>query len=591
MDIFSREYGDYYFSRENGLEETKYVFLGGNNLPQAWAGHSRFAIAETGFGTGMNFLCAWELFDKTAAPGQSLHYIGVEKHPLDRDLLKRFLRPIFGTRADEFLAEYPWPTPGYHRLQLSQNVTLTLIFDDVKDAFHLFDGEVDCWFLDGFVPSGNPDMWTDTLFAHMARLSLKGTSFATFTAAGFVRRGLAKAGFEVERVKGYGRKREMLAGRFSGGRDKTSHAAAGSVAIIGGGLAGAAAAYALACRGYHPTLYEQEDHLAAGASGNSVGLFNPRPFAMRHPRGEYHTAGMELIARTASQLSRSHDIDFRLGGCLHLTTGRKKEDRHEKAEIGMGWPGSLLHNVTAAEASMIAGIPIAFPCLYSPLGGAVSPPKLIQAYTADTHIQLNSNITSLKKCDQGWALIGQNGDMLDRAEIVITTRPVEIEGHNVPYQSMIRPVRGQITEMLADKPLSNLRCNIAHGGYLARARDRTMIMGATFQRGEHDDANRPEDDYRNYYQMREALPALKVLPRFTYRRAAVRLTTADHMPLVGRLADNVYISGGWGSHGLLGTILGGHMLADMLDGTPLPVPRHVRAALDPARFFHDNISD
>ena len=598
IPIFSDKFGDYYFSRDNGLAETQYVFLGGNNLPDAWRDHDRFVIAETGFGTGMNFLSTWELFDKTSRRGRSLHYIAAELYPLDIHILKKFLRPLFGVRAERFLAQYPFLTPGYHRLQLAENVTLTLIFDDVVEAFRLLDANVNCWFLDGFVPAGNPEMWRQELFDRMATLSAEGASFATFTAAGFVRRGLMQAGFEVEKTKGYGKKREMLKGRFPAGRPSEPKNTPGRIAIIGGGLAGAAAAYALGQRGYSPILYEKGPHLAGGASGNARGLFNPRPFAQRHPRCEFHTAGLELIARTARHLANEYDISYRLPGCLHLTDTPDKVTRHAKAlgtqdtppRGGMGWPVDLLRRVEAGEASAIARVKIPVPCLWSPLAGAVSPPRLVRAYAAGCEVRLNHDIHRVQKHDGAWALMDQTGQTVGQADTVILTRPVDIEGAAIDWPALLRPVRGQITEIAAPSRLAGLRCNIAHGGYLSRAADNRLIMGATFQRGREDSKPDPEDNYRNFYQTRLALGHRLMRPDFRSHRASVRLTTPDHMPLAGPLQtgnDGLYISAGWGSHGLLGTILGAHLLADQMDGTPKPIPKNVVGALDPKRFLEN----
>ncbi len=206
----SKIFDDVYFSAEDGLEETRHVFLAGNNLPEAWAGRGRFTIAETGFGTGLNFLAVWKLFAETAIPGQSLEFISFEKYPLSAAEMKQAL-----SIWDEELKEYAdalcaaYPADG----RIAQNVTLRLIIGDVNEELPKLETPVDCWFLDGFRPSSNPEMWTEAVFENMARLTVSGGTFATFTSAGFVRRGLQAAGFEVSKVRGFGRKREMSVGR------------------------------------------------------------------------------------------------------------------------------------------------------------------------------------------------------------------------------------------------------------------------------------------------------------------------------------------------------------------------------------------
>ena len=181
----SKQFDDVYFSAENGFAETEYVFIRGNGLPEAWA-EQNFTIFETGFGTGLNFLCAWRLWNETNAE-RKLHFISVEKFPLSRGEIESALeiwRENFEEEMAALLAKYPENLSGTHRIAVGENSMLTLIFDDVNEAMPKLNETVDCWFLDGFKPKKNPEMWTDIVFQNMARMSKPGTTFATFTAAG-----------------------------------------------------------------------------------------------------------------------------------------------------------------------------------------------------------------------------------------------------------------------------------------------------------------------------------------------------------------------------------------------------------------------
>ncbi|MBL4803508.1 MAG: tRNA (5-methylaminomethyl-2-thiouridine)(34)-methyltransferase MnmD [Alphaproteobacteria bacterium] len=214
----SREFDDVYFSIDDGLAESEYVFLDGNGLPRGWRNRDYYTIAETGFGTGLNFLVAWKRFEETATPHQKLHFISIEKFPLDAEEIELHLQPwkeVFEGYLKKLLAVYPFVTPGFHRVMINRRVMLTLVFDDVNVALPQISADVDAWFLDGFKPSTNPEMWTDEVFKNVARLSKPGTRFSTFTAAGAVRRGLNDVGFAVEKTKGYGRKRDMTIGVYN----------------------------------------------------------------------------------------------------------------------------------------------------------------------------------------------------------------------------------------------------------------------------------------------------------------------------------------------------------------------------------------
>ncbi len=216
----SKEFDDVYFSAADGLAETRFVFLEKNNLPEAFSGQERFTIFETGFGTGLNFLAAWTLFQEHREGEQSLHFISVEKYPLSGQEIEKYLQPFadeFPEHLQKLIECYPERlSQGRHEIELGEAVHLSLIIGDVNEVMMEVADQVDCWFLDGFKPSSNPEMWSEALFSNMARLSKTGASFATFTAAGFVKRGLRAAGFEVQKVRGFGTKRDMLIGQFSG---------------------------------------------------------------------------------------------------------------------------------------------------------------------------------------------------------------------------------------------------------------------------------------------------------------------------------------------------------------------------------------
>lgn len=205
----SRRFDDPYFSLENGLAETRHVFLDGNDLPARFA--PGFHIAELGFGTGLNFLTAWAAWRQAGIAGP-LRFTSFEAFPMtgaDMGLaLSAF--PELAPLSDELIAAW---TPGARNLRLD-GADLTVIQGDARQSLPEWQDKADAWFLDGFAPAKNPEMWTDALMAEVARHTAPGGTCATYTAAGFVRRALAQAGFTVERRPGFGRKRHMTAGRM-----------------------------------------------------------------------------------------------------------------------------------------------------------------------------------------------------------------------------------------------------------------------------------------------------------------------------------------------------------------------------------------
>ena len=505
MTLRSAEFDDVYFSSEDGLAEAKHVFLNGNDLPAAWSGRESFTIAETGFGTGRNFLAAWTLFAQTAHPGQRLHYVAVERYPLTTAQIHGALRhweAAFEGRLGRLLAAWPLSVPGFHRLDFGQ-VTLTLIFDDVMDALPqvVAPAGIDAWFLDGFSPKKNPQMWTPEVFAQMARLSHAETTYATFTAKGIVRRALAEAGFTAERRDGYGNKWHMTRGRFAAGASRPSAAPPpAGVAIIGGGLAGTAASFMLRRAGIAATIFEAGDWLAAAASGNPLGLVNPRLAARRTAHSDYHAAGFALATRLLADMP---DVDWRPCGSLHLAVSDDRSRQLQGAAAHWGWPEAHLQFLGPSAAADIAGfaagdmVPAAG--LWLPAAGTVSPAKLCRALAGEGMARLGITATPVAR-DGGWQIGTEHF-----AALLIAGGAA---GRSLLPVLPLRPVRGQLTRIETLPPLSRLRCALYYGGYLAPAEDGRHWLGATFQRGLDDTEPLPADDAENIAKLRAVLPGL-----------------------------------------------------------------------------------
>jgi len=211
-------YGDIYFSKESGLAETSHVFLEGNNLPLRWScGLEEFHIIETGFGTGLNFFASWQLWNK-CKNGAQLYYTSIEKHPLSIDDIRRAISiwPQFDAYVAEYTTQYPDSFTNSSTFTLHNNqVHLKILWADVQDALSGVANKADAWFLDGFSPAKNPDMWHDGLYKNMSVLTNPEGTFATFTASGNVRRALQENGFNVRKITGFGQKRHILVGKFS----------------------------------------------------------------------------------------------------------------------------------------------------------------------------------------------------------------------------------------------------------------------------------------------------------------------------------------------------------------------------------------
>jgi tRNA 5-methylaminomethyl-2-thiouridine biosynthesis bifunctional protein len=204
-------YDDIYFNPADGAGESEYVFLQGIGYPDDHGGKAEIHITELGFGTGLNYL----LTAQQRPQGAHLFYTGIDLHPLDKTELENIypVWPMLAVDTEKLLAVYPNTTSGIYTLHPAPDITLMLHWGEVLPMLQAIPRPQDAFYLDGFAPAKNPAMWRDEIYAELARLSAPSARVATFTAAGAVRRGLAAAGFQVQKTKGFGHKRERILAR------------------------------------------------------------------------------------------------------------------------------------------------------------------------------------------------------------------------------------------------------------------------------------------------------------------------------------------------------------------------------------------
>lgn len=211
---YSTAFGDHFYCRTDGRLECGHVFLAGNGLPERWRTTDRFRIGELGFGTGLNACETWRQWRLTRRSGAMLHFTSFELHPMARAEIDRALSHWPEIEAERRALVSAWPDAPRGRVEitLDGSTRLTVVCGDAHDGVAAEGEAFDAWYLDGFAPSRNPDMWSAELMRAVFDKTAPGGSFATYAAAGFVRRNLAAAGFAVERRKGFAGKREMLCG-------------------------------------------------------------------------------------------------------------------------------------------------------------------------------------------------------------------------------------------------------------------------------------------------------------------------------------------------------------------------------------------
>jgi tRNA 5-methylaminomethyl-2-thiouridine biosynthesis bifunctional protein len=595
----SRRFGDVYFSRDSGIDETRHVFLKGNRLEERWAtlpAGARFTIGETGFGTGLNFCAAWQMWERAAPREAVLRYVSVERFPLAPDELARALAmwPELAAHAGALAAQYAEFAPGWHRFHFAAGrVILTLAIGDAATMLGELAGGCDAWFLDGFAPARNPEMWTDGVLAAVGAHSHAGATIATYSVAAAVRERLRGAGFAVAKARGFGHKREMLAGSRevqAAVRPTLERRAV----VIGGGLAGAASAWSLAVRGWQVTLLERAATIAQGASGNPQGVLYAR-FAARASRlGEFVLGGYAHTLRLLGALLPQGEETWRACGVLQLALDVKTAERHA-AVIDSGLPSTLVRRVDRAEASTIAGVALPAGGLFFPGAGWVNPGALVHALAAHSRIDVRTRVDALalERASSGeWRVRGPNG-VIAAAPVMLIATSVEATRFGETRHLPLHAVRGQITRLVETPASRRLRTVVCGDASITPAQDGLHTLGATFV---HDFAGldlSAAEHRQNLADLAAMAPALAaalelegVDPEGLHGRAAVRCTSPDRLPLAGevRHGEHLCISSAHGSRGLISAPLCGEAVAAVLDDEPAPMSSRLLAALDPARF-------
>ncbi len=580
----SSQFDDPYFSLHNGLAESRYVFLQHNQLPHRWASwRGPFCIVETGFGTGLNFLTTWQAFRQQPNNDCWLHITSIEKYPLSRQQLSRALAlwPELAELTTQLLTQYPDAITGFHSLCWpEQRVQLTLILDDVVDALAELSGPVHAWYLDGFAPANNPEMWQPDLFKQIRRLSRRhpqltgSTTLATFTAASVVRRGLQGAGFNVYKPKGYNGKREMLAATYKAsiGPEQPpeansqpwmtpslptpmslSDSSAAAVIIVGAGLAGATTARALAERGIKVQVIDQSG-IATGASGNPQGgLYVKLAANDQATHTEFYLHAYLTSLRWMNRLFEpSADGVWNACGVLQLAWSAAEQQRQQKFLDRLHYPASLIQPVSAAQASVLAGSPQQQGGLFFPAAGWVSPAdvcqRLLDHSLIDVQIANVSAITQLT--NKHWQLqLDTTTDTAGATSSSQTTQQLVIATAATTQQLLpdtylpIKSIRGQLTYLDAAQspPLTTVLCGRS---YMAPPREGQLVLGATYHQNDPDKTLREQDHQTNLGHLQDFgnLWGTLASKASTHNlvvggRTSFRCTTPDYLPMAGPVVD------------------------------------------------------
>ncbi len=652
---YSKQFTDIYFDSESGYQQSEQVFLLGNNISNRIKHKDdRFVIMETGFGTGLNFLLTLQAYHKlqqevTHKELPELSFISVEKFPLTKQQLTKSLQalPQLTYFSDLLLAQYPELSCDADKIEefslsfFNHKVTLKVIINDATEGLSNINAKkndlADAWYLDGFSPAKNPEMWSKALFEQIGRLSKPEASIATFTVAGFVKRQMQDVGFRTQKTACIGNKHEMLTGVFQ----QNPHSKKGyqlrsiitkpqHVSIIGGGIASACAALALTKQGIKVTIYCKDNSLAQGASSNAIGALYP----LLHQQADdislfYQQAFWRAKTLYNTIIEDGFSFPHQWCGLLEIAYKEALEKRQQKFNELATWPTKLIHRVDANKASELANIELTHGGLFMPHAGWISPQdavkQIINAAKATGRLKVENNIlvNKIKKIETGkpnnshqknWTLLTNKGEF--DACVVVFCGGAEIIDFDWVKQLPFSSVQGQVTNMNTNESISDLSTVICHKGYLTPQHNNMHAIGATFNKDCTRTTATPEEDQFNLNMLSTCLPELtqKIgwdTSDIARSKSRLRCMTPDHMPIVGAMpdiekhieiyphlakdknwkydqiapvVDNLYVMMGFGARGLCSAPLAADILAADLCGTPYPVDNDMLFNLSPNRF-------
>lgn len=578
------DYGDVYHSLSGALGQTDYVFLGGNGLPQRWQNRAQFTICETGFGLGNNFLATWHRWRSDPERCRRLHFVSFEAHPLGlQDLEQQLARSaeILQPLAQQLLAVWPALLPGVHRLEFEQGqLTLTLVFGRIEQTARQVELRADAFFLDGFSPRLNPDMWTRSVFKQLVRVAAPAATLATWCTASAVRQDLQDVGFILQKRAGFGYKREMLMGRLRPhlGRLSEPVKALQAVAVVGGGITGAAVSHALAQRGIAVQVFDPAFARGCGAAHRGHHAVAMRPLVGRGdpPRARLSRLGIALARqRWAGFL---HELWYP-APALQLAQDEEQGRLWQQMLAQLAFDPAWLQWQDAHQAAQFLAVQAPYGGLRFAEAYVARPEPLIAALLDHRLISLHAEaVCGLEAVEtQGWRLHAERQTHEAQAVVLANAAGVRdllaavdgAPGHPKLQQAGI--VSGQVGSYAAPAHAWPGTKILGAAGYALNDRQGHVVLGSSYERGSRPNAwsaskqNLIEQKLRPYAGGQ--LPAHAAAGGWVGQRLALR----DHRPVIGPVGNaalGLWVAAAMGSYGFSWACVAAEQIAAQMSQEP-----------------------
>ncbi len=636
---YSEKFDDIYYSSSegeniSGESEFNHVFFKNNGLPERWQGKGDFVIAELGFGSGLNCILTireWLKNIKDSNQSGCLHYIALEKYPLSPEAIVELISqyPELDDYCEELINNYPPAVEGTHSRHLFGD--RVIIHYKFMDAYKALEDErfmVDCWYLDGFSPAKNTDMWSEKLFKKLAQNSYQGTTCSTYTAAGFVKRHLDNAGFTVTKVKGYGKKREMLTASFNARHkhaykyaDKPWFVSPSAVnisskkaTVIGAGIAGLSVAYSLVRRGWSVTVIDRHADVAKETSGNPAVITYPRLSVNNDVDTEFYSDAYCYNLYVLETLQKKYRQQFWFGCGLLQRTDRKriseiiKKFRFNENYVSI-YNEIVEHGNALNDQQVYAEYKSA---------GVVLPRVLcdvLRQECGDSLTLVKAEITEIKRSAGQWLCLSGD-EKIDVNETLILADATAANNLGLASNFPIESVRGQIAVFKENINSKNIRKVMSADKHITPSINNKHYLGATYSRNNTSLEIDADETRQLLDSINENFSDLLRENDYCDAWAGFRAMAKDRVPIVGAIPDEkyfneeyadinhgstknnyqpasylsgVYVTAAHGSRGFTSSFISAEIIAAQLHTVPAPVSKRVMDYLSPSRFIVNDL--
>ena len=562
------------------MDECEHVFIDGNNLKNRFrdlSPDSNFLIGEIGFGIGLNFLITCKAWLKYTEHNQVLEFYSFDKYIFELEDFNEFISSSSELKeySEQLIKYYPKNIEGIQKISLFDGrISLNLVIGDISDTQEYIKSMayIDAWFLDGFSPSKNPDLWSKELINSIGNTSYESSTISTYTSSGLVKRNLIDSGFAVRRTKGFAGKRHMLKGdALSKVTSKKGYSK--KVAVIGSGITGCILSYLLAQKGIEVDLYEQSDSICAGASSHELLVTYPRLSAHDSAYGRFNLLSYVYATNFYENLKTQ---SWKKTGVLILNHDEDTA-RRQKALLERRSDGKIYRHLNYAEASELSGIEVKYDGLHFKDAGYVLPNELCGFLTGSEKINVftNSKIENLSG-DGMKTTFTIRDEHFEYDDVCLCTGSDSSELMNIDGFST---KRGQVSHLESIGKISRINLPICAKGYISPEVSNLHIVGSSYSDHKHTDLTQEE----HLSNLKKLQIILDEDVKVKSGKVGLRAISKDHMPMVGK-KDGIFLNTCHGSRASVSAPICAEIISNLITEDAPPLQSRELKALCPLRF-------